>query len=341
MLLLQVKDLNIGFQGENQILPAVSGVSFTLEKGEILALVGESGCGKSVSCMALARLLPEPPAKILSGEILLEKRSGEKVDILQLSGKELRKIRGGEIAYIFQEPSMSLNPVFRIGDQIAEAILLHRKDISDPWKEAEKLLRQVGIPDPADRVKRYPHELSGGMQQRVMIAMALASNPSILVADEPTTALDVTIQAQILELLLELKRSRGMSIILVTHNFGLVAEIADKVAVMYAGRIVEYASAEELMKKPLHPYTKALLSAVPVPGKKKGSLQTIPGTVPLPADYPAGCRFCNRCTLKDTCKENEKCFSALPPPLREYEKGHFTACFHPEEVFKQQQEKKL
>ena len=340
MSLLQVNDLHISFQGEKKLLPAVSGVSFSLEKGEILALVGESGCGKSVSCMALAKLLPEPPAKILSGEILLEKRSGEKVDILQLSRKELRKVRGGEIAYIFQEPAMSLNPVFTVGDQIAEAIFLHSPETPEPYKLAEELLRQVGIPDPADRVKRYPHELSGGMQQRVMIAMALASSPSILVADEPTTALDVTIQAQILELLLELKHTRDMAIILVTHNFGLVAEIADKVAVMYAGRIVEYATAEELMKNPLHPYTKALLAAVPVLGNKKGCLQTIPGTVPMPADYPEGCRFCNRCTLKGCLKENEKCIQEVPPPLSEVFPNHFCACFYTEEAM-QQQEKKV
>ena len=280
--------------------------------------------------MALARLLPVPPAVIQSGRILLEKSSGEKVDILQLSPKELRKIRGGEIAYIFQEPSMSLNPVFRIGDQIVEAILLHRPETEDPYGEAVKLLQQVGISDPGDRIKRYPHELSGGMQQRVMIAMALASHPSILVADEPTTALDVTIQAQILELLLELKNTLGMAVILVTHNFGLVAEIADKVAVMYAGRIAEMAQVDLLMKSPSHPYTKALLAAVPVLGGERGRLQTIPGTVPLPADFPPGCRFCNRCSVSaDNAEYIKKCSSAVPY-LQEIHPGHFCACHFPE-----------
>ena len=324
MPLLEVKNLRIGFSTGKEILPAVSDVSFSLERGEILAVVGESGCGKSVTNMALARLLPQPPAVIQSGEIFLEKRSGEKVDTLKLAPKELRKIRGREIAYIFQEPSMSLNPVFRIGDQIAESILLHRPEVADPRKEAEELLKKVGIPDPADRLKRYPHELSGGMQQRVMIAMALASNPSLLVADEPTTALDVTIQAQILELLLKVRKMYGMAIILVTHNFGLVAEIADRVAVMYAGRIVEKAPVGELMKNPVHPYTKALLAAVPVPGQAKKRLATIPGAVPLPADYPAGCRFCTRCVYAKG-EESSLC-SNVPPPLQDIGGGHFCAC---------------
>lgn len=324
MPLLEVKDLRIGFSSGKEILPAVSDVSFSVEKGEILAIVGESGCGKSVTNMALARLLPMPPAVIQHGEILLKKRSGEVVDTLKLTPKELRKIRGKEIAYIFQEPSMSLNPVFRIGDQIAESILLHRPEVEDPYREAEDLLRKVGIPDPADRLKRYPHELSGGMQQRVMIAMALASTPSLLVADEPTTALDVTIQAQILELLLEVRNTCGTAIILVTHNFGLVAEIADKVAVMYAGRIVEKAPVADLMKNPLHPYTKALLSAVPVPGQAKKRLATIPGSVPLPADYPQGCRFCTRCTFADG-EKMELCRN-VPPPLRDTGNGHYCAC---------------
>ncbi len=206
MAILKVEGLTIEFQMEGGIQPTVTDVSFSLEKGEILALVGESGCGKSVSCMAMARLLPEPPARIAAGKVMLQKRDGAVVDVLKLSGRELRKIRGGEIAYIFQEPSVSLNPVFRVGEQIAEAVSLHRPDVADPWAEAVELLRRVGIPEPRDRVSRYPHELSGGMQQRVMIAMAIASRPSVLVADEPTTALDVTIQAQILDLLLELRR---------------------------------------------------------------------------------------------------------------------------------------
>ena len=337
MPLLQVKDLSIDFLTDGKQIPTVSDVNFTLEKGECLAFVGESGCGKSVSCMALTKLLPMPPAVIRSGEVLLEKRSGETVDVLKVPPRELRKIRGGEIAYIFQEPSMSLNPVFRVGDQIAESILLHRPETEEPYKEAEELLRQVGIPDPADRVKRYPHELSGGMQQRVMIAMALASRPSVLVADEPTTALDVTIQAQILELLMELKDTLGMAVILVTHNFGLVAEIADRVAVMYAGRIVETAKVNLLLRNPMHPYTKALLAAVPVLGGSRGRLETIPGTVPLPAEFPPGCRFCGRCGLVPE-KEQEKCRENVPP-LREILPGHFCACFFAEDPASDKEEK--
>lgn len=326
MPLLEVKNLRIGFSSGKKILPAVSDVSFSVEKGEILAIVGESGCGKSVTNMALARLLPMPPAVIRHGEVLLQKRSGDVVDTLKLSPKELRKVRGKEIAYIFQEPSMSLNPVFRIGDQISESILLHRPEVDDPYREAEELLRKVGIPDPADRLKRYPHELSGGMQQRVMIAMALASNPSLLVADEPTTALDVTIQAQILDLLLEVRNSCGTAIILVTHNFGLVAEIADNVAVMYAGRIVEKAPVAELMRNPVHPYTKALLAAVPVPGQTGKRLATIPGAVPLPADYPEGCRFCTRCAFAGP-ERSVFCRDTVPP-VRKVGEEHYCACHY-------------
>ena len=326
MPLLEVKNLRIGFSSGKKILPAVSDVSFSVEKGEILAIVGESGCGKSVTNMALARLLPMPPAVIRHGEVLLQKRSGDIVDTLKLSPKELRKVRGKEIAYIFQEPSMSLNPVFRIGDQISESILLHRPEVDDPYREAEELLRKVGIPDPADRLKRYPHELSGGMQQRVMIAMALASNPSLLVADEPTTALDVTIQAQILDLLLEVRNSCGTAIILVTHNFGLVAEIADNVAVMYAGRIVEKAPVAELMRNPVHPYTKALLAAVPVPGQTGKRLATIPGAVPLPADYPEGCRFCTRCAFAGP-ERSAFCRDTVPP-VRKVGEEHYCACHY-------------
>ena len=327
MAILDVRGLTVEFQMEGRVQPTVTDVSFSLEKGEILALVGESGCGKSVSCMALARLLPSPPARIAGGEVMLCKRSGEVVDVLRLSPRELRKIRGGEIAYIFQEPSVSLNPVFRVGEQIAEAVSLHRPDVGDPWEEAVELLRQVGIPEPRDRVSRYPHELSGGMQQRVMIAMAIASRPSVLVADEPTTALDVTIQAQILDLLLDLRRSLGMSIILVTHNLGIVSETADNVAVMYAGRVVEYAPVRELIDAPEHPYTKALLAAVPVLGREKGRLSTIPGSVPSPANFPAGCRFSDRCALCAAVSgaEQLRCRDTVPP-FRKVGKSHFCAC---------------
>lgn len=326
MALLEVKNLSVSFLSDGKLLPAVSDVSFTVEEGEILALVGESGCGKSITCMSLAKLLPGA-ARIRSGKVLLRTGSGEAADVLRLEGRELRKIRGGKIAYIFQEPSVSLNPVFRVGEQIVEVLELHRPEVADPWKEAEELLKKVGIPDPAGRVRLYPHEMSGGMQQRVMIAMAVASHPALLIADEPTTALDVTIQAQILDLLLELRRTLGTSMILVTHNLGIVSETADRVAVMYAGRIVEMGKVRELIDFPQHPYTRALLAAVPVLGEDSGRLSTIPGSVPLPAEFPAGCRFSTRC---------ERCFRASPeirkrcreevPQLRECRSGHFCAC---------------
>ena len=316
--LLEVKDLTIEFLSEGKRLSTVTDISFHLERGELLALVGESGCGKSISCLALTRLLP-PAARITSGEILLHTDAGT-VDLLKLSKAELRKIRGGEIAYIFQEPAMCLNPVMRVGDQIVEAIELHCPDIGDPAAEAVDLLRQAGIPEPETRARQYPHEMSGGMQQRVMIAMALASRPSILVADEPTTALDVTIQAQILDLLAKLRKERDMSIILVTHNLGIVAELADRVEVMYAGRIVEEATAQDLIFSPVHPYTKALLAAVPVLGEKKKELQTIPGIVPAPGEFPEGCRFSDRCSVALPC-----CKTTLPPQVRMGEQ-HFCAC---------------
>jgi oligopeptide/dipeptide ABC transporter ATP-binding protein len=327
MPVLKVSELSIEFKAEGVWLPAVTELSFTLERGRILALVGESGCGKSVSCMALARLLPEPPARISSGSVLLEGSDGKPLDVLKLSPKELRKIRGGRIAYVFQEPSASLNPVFRVGEQIAEAVELHRPEISDSWAEAVELLRQVGIPEPALRAKRYPHELSGGMQQRVMIAMALASRPAVLVADEPTTALDVTIQAQILDLMAKLREESGMAIILVTHNLGIVAELADDVAVMYAGRIVEMAAVDALIRSPAHPYAQALLNAVPKLGAPGGRLQTIPGSVPLPAKFPKGCRFYGRCALAESldASSRNRC-AELTPELSEFAPGRRCAC---------------
>lgn len=324
---LEVKNLTIEFKSDDTWLPAVTDISFHLKKGEILALVGESGCGKSVTCMSLTRLLPSPPARIARGEVILTKRDGSLADTLRLSPHQLRKIRGGEIAYIFQEPSVSLNPVFRVGAQIAEAVELHRPDITDIDAEVVRLLKQVGIPGPEDRAKRYPHEMSGGMLQRVMIAMALASRPSVLIADEPTTALDVTIQAQILDLLAELRKQYGMSIILVTHNLGIVSEMADRVCVMYAGRIVETAPVRELIGNPLHPYTSALLKAVPALCRKTGTLSTIPGSVPTPAHFPKGCRFCDRCALRATYPPQERnvCGETVPE-LRELAPEHFCAC---------------
>ena len=294
MPLLEVKNLSIEFNIGGKRLPAATNISFSVEKGEILALVGESGCGKSVTCLSLSRLLPEPPAVYAGGEIIYRDESCEH-NILKLSKKGLLKIRGGKIAYIFQEPSVSLNPVFRVGDQIAEAISLHRPDVEDIEAEVIEQLRNVGIPDPKKRLEAYPHEMSGGMQQRVMIAMALSMRPKLLIADEPTTALDVTIQAQILELLASIRKSSGMGIILITHNLGIVSELADNVVVMYAGTAVEAGPASRLISEPLHPYTRALLSAVPKLGREAGKLATIPGMVPSPAEYPPGCRFYGRC----------------------------------------------
>lgn len=328
MPLLKVEDLSINFIVEGKTLPVVKSVSFELEKGEILALVGESGCGKSVTCMALTRLLPEPPAEYGSGKITFE-HDTRKYDILNLRKKQLRQIRGGKIAYIFQEPSVSLNPVFRVGDQIAEAIIMHCPEVVNIDQKVIELLTDVGIPEPESRIKCYPHELSGGMQQRVMIAMALASEPDLLVADEPTTALDVTIQAQILELLCELRAKRSMSIILVTHNFGIVAEVADRVIVMYAGNTVEAAPVKELLKQPVHPYTRALLHAVPRLGFPEEKLTTIPGIVPSADKFPKGCRFFGRCELCPQLSADKQrlCMEEVP----EWTQGsehHYFRCWH-------------
>jgi ABC-type dipeptide/oligopeptide/nickel transport system ATPase component len=268
--LLDIKNLAIHFVMENETIEAVRGISFTLDRGETLAIVGESGSGKSVTGLALTRLLPEPPAVYRSGEILLEGR-----DVLKMSPRELREVRGNKIAYVFQEPSTSLNPVFTIRSQIAEAIRLHRPEVKDVAAEVVKYLDLVGIVNPAQRMNDYPHQLSGGMQQRAMIAMALSCQPDLLVADEPTTALDVTIQAQIIDQLVELKKTLGMAIILITHNFGIISGIADRVAVMFRGKIVEYGETHTVLANPQHPYTKALIQCIPQPGQKRKRLTTI------------------------------------------------------------------
>jgi ABC-type dipeptide/oligopeptide/nickel transport system ATPase component len=268
--MLEVRDLTISFRSGGDDIPAVRSVSFRVEKGETLAIVGESGSGKSVTAMALTKLLPEPPAHYESGAILLEGQS-----ILSMNEKMLRRIRGNQIAYVFQEPATSLNPVFSIYEQIAEAIRLHRPDVREVRKEVIYWLDQVGIVDAAVRLKDYPFQLSGGMQQRVMIAMALCCRPAILVADEPTTALDVTIQRQILDLFQALKIRYGMSLILITHNFGIIRGLADKVAVMFRGRVVEFGSTETVLRQPQHPYTQALLECIPRLGLKSGRLKTI------------------------------------------------------------------
>jgi ABC-type dipeptide/oligopeptide/nickel transport system ATPase component len=275
--MLEVRDLTISFQSDHRNIPAVRSVFFSVEKGETLAIVGESGSGKSVTAMALTRLLPEPPARYETGEILLDGQS-----ILNMTEKKLRRVRGNQIAYIFQEPATSLNPVFSIYEQIAETIRLHRPDIREVRKEVIYWLDQVGIVDSARRLKDYPFQLSGGMQQRVMIAMALCCRPAILVADEPTTALDVTIQRQILDLFLALKAKYGMSIILITHNFGIIRGLADKVAVMFRGRVVESGSAETVLGRPQHPYTRALIECIPRLGLKLDRLKTIDySTLPM------------------------------------------------------------
>ncbi len=268
--LLDVRNLSIQFATEDTVVEAVKGVSFTLDAGETLAIVGESGSGKSVTALALTRLLPEPPASYPTGEILFQGRN-----VLQMNPGELRRVRGSGIAYIFQEPSTSLNPVFTIRNQIAEAIRLHRPDVRDLNAEVAKWLGLVGIVNPEKRMWDYPHQLSGGMQQRAMIAMALSCQPEILVADEPTTALDVTIQAQIIQLLKELKQQLRMSMILITHNFGIIGGIADRVAVMFRGDIVEYGPAEQILKAPKHPYTRALIDCIPKLGERKRRLTTI------------------------------------------------------------------
>ena len=270
MPLLEIKNLAIQFHTENGVIEAVRGISFSLEKGETLAIVGESGSGKSVTGLALTRLLPEPPARYASGEILLDGK-----DVMKMRAEELRRIRGNRIAYVFQEPSTSLNPVFTIRNQIGEAIRLHRRDVADVDAEIVKYLDMVGIQNPAQRMHDYPHQLSGGMQQRAMIAMALSCEPDVLVADEPTTALDVTIQAQIMDQLRELRSRLGMAVILITHNFGIISGFADKVAVMFRGKIVESGETAKVLRDPQHAYTKALIQCIPRLGSRQKRLVTI------------------------------------------------------------------
>ena len=292
--LLEVRNLQTHFPTRAGLVRAVDGVSFHLDRGELLGLVGESGCGKSMTALSVMRLIA-PPGKIANGEILFDGK-----DLLKLSDSEMRKMRGDDIAMIFQDPMTSLNPVFTVGEQIAEALRLHRK-LSRPQarKATIEAMREVAIPDPARRVDDYPHQLSGGMRQRVMIAMALACNPKLLIADEPTTALDVTIQAQILELLDELRKQRELAVLLITHDLGVVAEVADRVAVMYTGRIVEESPVDELFARPRHPYTEGLLRSVPkltsAELTKNERLETIEGVVPRPTDLPPGCHFAPRC----------------------------------------------
>jgi oligopeptide/dipeptide ABC transporter ATP-binding protein len=303
--LLTVENLETHFPTRAGLVRAVNGVSFHLDRGELLGLVGESGCGKSITALSIMRLI-SPPGRIAGGEIVFDGKN-----LLQLSEPEMRQMRGDDIAMIFQDPMTSLNPVFTVGEQIAEALRLHRKlSRKDARQAAIDAMAEVAIPDPARRADDYPHQLSGGMRQRVMIAMALACSPKLLIADEPTTALDVTIQAQILELLDGLRKSRELAVLLITHDLGVVAEVADRVAVMYTGKIVEEAPVEELFARPRHPYTEGLLRSVPKLTAehvaRKERLETIEGVVPSPTDLPPGCHFAPRCQYRiPRCVEGE------------------------------------
>ena len=319
--LLAIEGLKTHFFTDEAVVRAVDGVSYELASGETLAVVGESGSGKSVTALSVLRLIPEPPGRIVGGRILFKGRN-----LLELKPAEMRAIRGKEISMIFQEPMTSLNPVYTCGEQIIETLMLHeRLDRRTARARTIDMLKLVGIPAAEQRVDEYPHQMSGGMRQRVMIAMALACRPSILIADEPTTALDVTIQAQILELLKQLQRELGMAVILITHDLGIVAETADRVAVMYAGQVVEYCDVRAAFRQPLHPYTAGLQASLPTLGRKQDRLRVIPGNVPNPARFPAGCRFHPRCPVAQ-----DRCLSE--PELRALRPAHSSRCWRAEEI---------
>jgi oligopeptide/dipeptide ABC transporter ATP-binding protein len=339
--LLRVRNLRTSFDTEDGLVRAVDGVSFRVARGRTFALVGESGCGKSVTAFSILRLISCPPGRIAGEGIEFEGRN-----LLDLPESQMRQVRGGEIGMIFQEPMSSLNPVFTCGSQIVEAIRLHSKTTGGQARDlAVDLLARVGIPEPARRFREYPHQLSGGMRQRVMIAMALSCNPRLLIADEPTTALDVTIQAQILDLLKEIQGRTGLSIMLITHDLAVVAETAHAVAVMYASKIVEFTDVRRLFGRPLHPYTHGLFRSVPRLGERKTRLQTLGGTVPNPLSFPSGCKFHPRCLLarqaaakldagqtvsviteEGPARVPKRC-AAKEPSLREMDKGHWCACW--------------
>jgi len=322
--LLSVRNLSTYFFTEEGVVKAVQDVGFSIKKGKTFALVGESGCGKSVTALSIMRLVPAPQGKIVDGEIAFEGK-GSSQNLLALSERQMRQVRGNEIAMIFQEPMTSLNPVYTVGNQIAEAIKLHqKKSTSKAWADTVEMLRKVGIADPEQRVREYPHQMSGGMRQRVMIAMAVSCEPALLIADEPTTALDVTIQAQILDLLEELQKQSGMSILLITHDLGVVAERAEDVAVMYASRIVETADSQRLFAEPLHPYTQGLLKSLPRLGFSGERLETIPGVVPEPLHFPSGCKFHPRCPIG---RSDKRCQS-VEPKLKEVQGGRCVACWY-------------
>ncbi len=315
-VLLEIQDLKTHFFTDRGVARAVDGVSFTVRRRETFCLVGESGCGKSVTALSTLRLVPSPPGRVVAGRILLDGQ-----DLLSLPRSRMQGIRGNRISMVFQEPMTALNPVFTIGNQIVEGVRRHRSvSRREARQVAVDMLRRVGIPDAASRMSDYPHQLSGGMQQRVMIAMALVCRPALLIADEPTTALDVTTQAQILDLLQELQEELGMSVLLITHDLGVVAEVADRVAVMYAGRIVEQAPVETIFERPAHPYMVSLLESLPALNQRRERLNVIPGSVPEARHYPGGCRF------------HPRCFMAAPqcaqvdPELRQVKAGHRAAC---------------
>jgi len=323
MALLEVKGLATHFFTQAGVVKAVDGITYEIEEGEVLGVVGESGCGKSVHALSIMRLVPDPPGETVAGEIIFE---GD--NLLEIDEAEMRNIRGNRIAMVFQEPMTSLNPVLTIGRQLTETAELHlnlKKD--EAIKHAADLLRRVGIPDAENRLKDYPHQFSGGMRQRVMIAMAMSCDPKIIIADEPTTALDVTIQAQILELMQDMAKEFGTALIVITHNLGVVARYAKRVIVMYAGKIVETGTAEEIYHNPKHPYTIGLLNSVPrLDETEKVKLEAIEGSPPNLANVPVGCSFADRCRWA-----NEKCL-AEDPPLQTYSDGHTTACWRYEEL---------
>ncbi len=315
--LVEIKNLKTYFYTEDGVVKAVDDVSFNIKKGEIIGVVGESGCGKSVTAMSIMRLIPSPPGKIVGGEILFEDKK-----ILELKDDEMRAIRGNDIAVIFQEPMTSLNPIFTIGYQIEEVIMLHQRlNKVEAKKKAVEMLKLVGVPRADEIVECYPHELSGGMRQRAMIAMAVSCNPKLLIADEPTTALDVTIQAQILDIMKDLKKKLDTSIMLITHDLGVIAEMAEYVVVMYAGKVIEEAPVIELFQNPMHPYTEGLMKSKPSLDKDVDRLYSIPGQVPNPINMPEECYFCARCPKAiDICRKQQ-------PSIREIRPGHKVACF--------------
>jgi oligopeptide/dipeptide ABC transporter ATP-binding protein len=314
--LLSVQDLRVYFHGNSKTARAVDGVDFYVERGETVCIVGESGCGKTVSSLAILGLIPTPPGEIVSGRVLFSSNS-----LLELSEEEMQQIRGNHISMVFQEPMNSLNPVFKIGDQIQEAMTAHEQVTDEIARDrCIKLLKDVGIPSPEERLRDYPHQLSGGQRQRVMIAMSLACNPDLVIADEPTTALDVTVQAQILELFKKIQKQRGMALLYITHDLGVVANIADRIYVMYSGNIAEQGSISDIFGNPRHPYTQGLLASLPSPTRRGSALHSIPGSVPDPAYKPEGCPFHLRCRhAEDSCR-------TAFPDMCDYGGGHLARC---------------